>query len=143
MCSKCSIEESKYNHPSTKKEAMMTLQPNKFVRKPFYIDAVQVTAENINDVAEWCQGDIRTHGPAKSAPAGETGQEKYIKVRVNRPLNPRQTQAFVGDWVLYAGTGFKVYTNKAFEGSFEMVAKVWSDDNPNQLPLVDSVGTEN
>jgi hypothetical protein len=29
------------------------------------------------------------------------------------------TRAYPGDWVLSAGTGFKVYTQKAFSGSFE------------------------
>lgn len=93
------------------------LETQKFVRKPFHIDAVQVTAANINDVAAWCSGEVRTQ---KKTDQVEKGQ--YIKVRVHRPLNDRQTQAFVGDWVLYAGTGFKVYTPKAFANSFEQAS---------------------
>lgn len=84
----------------------------KYVRKPFHIDAVRVTAKNIDEVASWCGGDVRTSEENK----------KYVKVRVHRPLNDRQTMAFVGDWVLYAGTGFKVYTHKAFISSFERVS---------------------
>ena len=98
----------------------MTIKTQTFVRKPFFIDAVQVTANNVDAVAKWCQGDVRTSA-AKSAPAGQTGQERYVKVRVHHALNDRQTQAFIGDWVMYAGTGFKVYTPKAFDGSFELV----------------------
>lgn len=79
----------------------------KFTRKPFEVDAVQVTAENINDVAKWCQGEV----------VNEDGQQ-FVKVRVLRVLNDRQTKAFIGDWVLYAGTGYKVYTAKAFQKSF-------------------------
>lgn len=52
----------------------------------------------------------------------QTGQ-LYIRVHVHRALNERQTKAFIGDWVLYAGTGFKVYSAKAFNNSFEPVAK--------------------
>lgn len=86
---------------------------NKFARKPFYVDAVRVDDRNIEEVAVWCGGDVRTE-------ADEDGlSRRYVKVRVHRPIGDRQTQAFVGDWVLYAGTGFKVYTHKAFLGSFE------------------------
>lgn len=88
------------------------LETTKYVRKPFYIDAVQVTAANISDVAAWADGEVRT----------DNNKAKYVKVRVHRPLNDRQTKAFVGDWVLFAGTGYKVYTPKAFANSFEPVS---------------------
>ena len=97
------------------------IETNKFARRPFYVDAVQVTAENIDAVAAWCQGDVRTF-QTESNSEGVTRSQQYVKVRVYRPLNDRQTQAFIGDWILYAGTGFKVYTPKAFEKSFELVS---------------------
>ena len=84
------------------------LETSKYIRKPFSIDAVQVTTDNISDIATWVDGEVRTD---------DVGQ--YVKVRVHRPLNDRQTKAYVGDWVLYAGTGYKVYTPKAFANSFE------------------------
>lgn len=85
--------------------------PTKFVRKPFYVDAVQVTDENMHEVAQWCGGQVQQE---------LTQVKPYIKVRVHRPLNERQSRAFVGDWVLYGVTGgYKVYTPKAFENSFE------------------------
>jgi len=99
----------------------MSLKPVKYVRKPFYIDAIQVTTENLNEVAKWCQGEVRW---ACRDPKGTAEKDAYVKVRVHRPLNERQTQAFVGDWVLYAGTGYKVYTLKAFTNSFEVVDSV-------------------
>jgi hypothetical protein len=89
----------------------------KFARKPFDVDAVQVTAENIEEVAKWCQGDV----------VDNSTDDVHIKVRVLRVLNERQTKAFVGDWVLYAGTGYKVYTNKAFRSSFEPLDGVAKD----------------
>lgn len=84
------------------------LETTQYIRKPFNIDAVKVTSQNMSEVAKWVDGDIRTD---------DLGQ--YVKVRVHRPLNERQTKAYVGDWVLYAGTGYKVYTDKAFRNSFE------------------------
>lgn len=88
----------------------------KYVRKPFYVEALQVTAENIEAVAEWCSGEIRT-----TKKPGSDDEVRYIKVWVQRPLDERQTMAFEGDWLLYAGTGFKVYMDKAFQKSFEKV----------------------
>lgn len=90
-------------------------QPNglkleKYERLPFTIEAVEVTAENMKAVAKWCGGQIRT--------SGKRGIQKYIKVEVKRALNDRQTQAYIGDFVLKAGSGFKVYTPKAFSESF-------------------------
>lgn len=87
------------------------LETTKYIRKPFEIDAVQVTTDNIAEVAKWVDGEIRSD---------DLGQ--YVKVRVHRPLNDRQTKAYVGDHVLYAGTGYKVYTDKAFKNSFEQAS---------------------
>lgn len=88
------------------------MKTEQYVRKPFEVEAIQVTAENIEEVAKWCMGDVRH----KSGPDG--GLTPYVKVRVHRPLNARQTEAYVGDWVLYAHRGYKVYTEKAFADNF-------------------------
>jgi len=82
----------------------------KAVRRPFEVDCVQVTSENIEEVAEWCMGNLNITDKA----------DKFIKVRVHSPLTERQTKAFAGDWVLYANKGFKVYTEKAFNNAFEL-----------------------
>lgn len=81
-----------------------------YVRKPFAVEAVRVTETNIEEVAKWAQGTLMEDS------------RPFIKVRVARALNERQTKAYPGDWVLYAGTGFKVYTNKAFWKTFELPA---------------------
>lgn len=91
------------------------IDTKKFVRRTFYVDAVQVTLDNLEDVAKWCSGEVRVAKKPES-----TLDEKYVKVWVYRPLNERQTMAFVEDWVLYAGTGFKVYSPKAFEKNFKV-----------------------
>lgn len=83
------------------------METQKFIRKPFEIEAVQVTAENMEEVAAWCTGLIQNE------PKGH-----YIKVQVHYPLTPRQTKAFVGDWVLKSKKGYKVYTDSAFQTSF-------------------------
>ena len=89
------------------------IQTTKYIRKPLIVDVIQVTDENFEAVADWCQGEIK--------PQGDGDHGRYIFVRVHSPRNPRQTKAYVGDWILYTERGYKVYTTKAFEASFERV----------------------
>jgi hypothetical protein len=73
---------------------------------------VRITSDNFDEIAVWCQGEIQQD---------EATGKKFIKVRVQYPMNPRQTQAFVGDWLLYTDRGYKVYTTKAFTSAFDKV----------------------
>ena len=90
----------------------MELVTQRFMQNPLFVDAVQVTAENMAAVAEWCEGNI-------IAPTSDT--KTYVKVNVIQPQSVRQTRAFVTDWVLKTTKGFKVYSNKAFDKSFQPV----------------------
>lgn len=92
----------------------MALKIHKFVRKPLYVDVVRINQENMEEVAEWCGGKIDTITVDGSA-------VKIIKLRVHRPLSARQTQGFVGDWVLKTKSSFKIYTPRAFDKQFEKV----------------------
>lgn len=96
----------------------MSVKTQKFLRKSFPVDAVQVSPENIEEVAKWCAGEIKHDGEKE----GHLSRD-YISVRVAYPINPRQTQAYFGDWVLKSGKSFKVYTNSAFEKSFVVAEK--------------------
>lgn len=93
------------------------MKTHKFARKTFYVDAVRVSEANIEEVATWCNGTIEQD---------ETGHT-FLKVEVLRPLTERQEQAYIGDWVLGADRGFKVYTPKAFEKQFEKVKYLSKD----------------
>lgn len=117
LCKVCSKQAGMYTHPSNttlhgKKEPMHT---SKFARKSFQVEGVQVTAENINEVAEWCGGDIRYRRNSKSP------EDMYIRVNVTRPLNERQKRAYLGNWVLKSDRGWKVFTENAFHASFDEV----------------------
>lgn len=90
----------------------MMLETTKFRRKEFKVDAVQVSSANMEAVAAWVNGKLT-----------EDDFGKHIKVRVHRPANDRQTKAYVGDWVLAAGTGYKVYNDTAFKKSFDPSAE--------------------
>jgi hypothetical protein len=99
-------------------DATPELDVKNYERIPFDVTAVRVTSKNIEQVAAWCGGEVLTS--SKKDRDLERGRidEKYVKVRVYRPMGDRQTMAFVGDWVLYAGKGYKVYTNLAFQKTF-------------------------
>lgn len=84
------------------------IKTQRYVRKPVIVDAVQVTEENFKELAKWCQGEIQSDGTLS-----------FIRVRVHTPKNSRQSQAFVGDWILYTDKGYKVYSNRAFTDSFD------------------------
>ena len=103
---------------------MSNVVTTKFVRKPMFVDAVQVTTENFFDVATWCQGVVRTADgvPTEWQTEGvpEDLTSLHIHVRVQSPKNEKQTQARVGDWILYMDRGgYKVYTDRAFQHSFD------------------------
>ena len=92
----------------------MSVTTTQYIRKPLYVAAVRVTGANFDEIVSWCQGEAQQD----DVPGQGTGK-KYIRVRVHNPKNPRQTKAFVGDWLLYTERGYKVYTNKAFHESFD------------------------
>lgn len=94
----------------------MGVETTRYIRKPLYVDAVRVTPQNIQELAEWCDGKIDMGYPNPN----QTGKKKkYIKVNVLNPRNPRQTMAFIGDWLLRQGDSFKIYTFKAFQLAFD------------------------
>jgi hypothetical protein len=99
----------------------MAIETQQFIRKPLFVEAVQVSAENFVEVCEWCQGEVRTsNGDEPVSDPGINPSATYIRVRVHNPKNTRQTKAFVGDWILYTERGYKVYTQKAFKASFDL-----------------------
>lgn len=86
------------------------MKTQKYFRKPFEIEAVQVTEENMPMVGDWCRGVIK-----------RLNGLHYIHVKTSRPMNARQTRAYPGDWVLRTAHGFKVYQDKPFHATFEKV----------------------
>ena len=79
-------------------------------RKTFEVSYVEVTKENMHEVATWCGGSIVT-------PDGDG--EVYIHVTDKGVMNARQKKAFVGDLVLKSGNQFKSFTKSSFKKSFE------------------------
>lgn len=93
------------------------METAKFARVPFMVEAVQVTPDNMEEIANWTMGEIRTRRPIKER--GETEDVFYVKVDVLRPSSERQTRAYNGDWVLLHENGsWKVFSEQAFAKCF-------------------------
>ena len=106
-----------------------TIKIIRVVRKSVFAGAVHVTDENIKEVAAWCKSEIRIDPDTK---------QPYIKVRVQHPLNARQTKAYSGDVVLQTAKGFKTFTNEAFEKNFDLVTSEAESKNEEVITtLVD------
>lgn len=98
------------------------------VRKPLYVKAVRVNWENMNEVAKWCGGEIRTSGTTTS----------YILVEVPTALKQRQREAYLGDWVLQMPVGFKIYTDRSLHKAFNLQPKRRKDTPAVVFNLDDS-----
>jgi hypothetical protein len=97
------------------------MQTSVYNRKPLQVEAIQVTDDNLYEIAKWCGGDVHTH-PVNS--------KKHIEVKVLHPLHKKQSRAAIGDWVLKSEQGFKIYADSAFRKGFE----------PAQMELPTEVG---
>lgn len=101
----------------------MSIKTEGYSRKTFHVAGVQITAENMEEVAAWCAGEIRTGKKVirdDDNKIVERVEVQFIKVDVHRPLNERQTKGYLFDWVLLSDAGFKVYTERAFGKAFEI-----------------------
>src|SRR5436190_12504897 len=117
---------------------MGTVEIVRYVRKPLYVDAIQVTPENFADVARQCEGSI---GDKENDPNGKqtlpvdiieeiNPSKHYILVRVHNPQSQRQTKAMLGDWILKTERGYKIYTDRAFKDNFDLAPL----GDPQELP---------
>lgn len=81
------------------------MQATKFMRQPFFVSGFKVTNENMVDLAKWCSGHI-IDGPDRI----------FIRVPVERATNVKQTEAYIGTWILVSNQQgkrtFKVYTEE-------------------------------
>lgn len=96
-----------------------------FTRKPFHVQAVRVTADNMDEVAKWCGGKVID----RANPKNKSQEQYYVKVNVVRPITEKQTMAFVGNYVLKTGHGFKVYTKVGLDKTFEEVDPLLLEKN--------------
>lgn len=101
---------SSIRNTNKKEQTMSTLNVESYTYKPFVVDAVQVTADNYEEVAKWCDAAVVT------APDGSF---VCVKIKTTNSKPGWRSKAYVGYWILKSSIGYKVYTDKAFEKHFE------------------------
>lgn len=99
------------------------LQIENYTTKPRDVKAVKITAENMAEAAEWCSGTV----------VGE-GDSAFISLKVHRPLNKRQTEGHIGDWLVLQGKNFKVFLPDPFRFGFDK--QTLPKDTALDLPFV-------
>lgn len=99
----------------------MSIQPQKYRSIPFVVEAIQVTVDNMQEVAEWSGGETMIEKQGGRLVS-------FVKVEVRNPMTERQTKAFVGDWVLKSETGVKTYSQRAFPKRFERTPMLRQSD---------------
>jgi hypothetical protein len=89
---------------------------DRYARRSFDVIAVKITAENFEEVAEWCGSTINTIDRVKGKP-----DTRYIKVEVERPQYKQNVRAYNGDWIVRgSATSFKVYRDQQFRSTFRL-----------------------
>jgi len=96
-----------------------------FTRKPFHVQAVRVTQENMIEVAKWCGGKVID----RPNPKNKSQEQYYVKVDVERPMTEKQTMAFIGNYVVKTARGFKVYTKGGMDKTFDEVDELTLEQN--------------
>ena len=77
-----------------------------FVRTPFAVKAVEITDENIDQIAEVI-GEVQIHHKTK---------ERFISL--NRKIVPNMSRAFIGWYVTVLRDNIRVYSPKIFDEQF-------------------------
>jgi len=86
----------------------MTLEFNEFIRKPFVVEAVLITEENIASIANFV-GEVQTSADGTSF------------IRVDPNLVPNVTRVFPGHFMTRMGDHIRCYTPKVFLDQFTEV----------------------
>lgn len=86
-------------------------------RKPFYIEAVQITTENIEEIAELI-GRVMTK---------EEDGSPFIQI--DNVIIPGISRAYPGFWLTIMNDRYRCYSNKIFTSQFE--------PNPAAAPTAD------
>lgn len=101
------------------------MEMTKFVRKPFEVDAIQITEENINELAEFI-GTIRK----------KNDEDGSVYIQVDRRLIPNIDRVFPGYWFTRMGNNARCYSEKIFSTTFVPV-----DENIQQwVDFMNTVG---
>lgn len=108
-------------------EKRNTMEITQYTRKPFPVDAVEVTLANIDEVAQWCKGTI------EQEPTRILGTETLlpvIKINGQGENRGKVFTATLGCYIVDLKGSYRVYKPAQFDASFDKV----STDEEQNLP---------
>jgi hypothetical protein len=82
------------------------MQYNPYVRKPFQVQAIEITTENIEVLA-------------KQLGILERNEDGELYIRLDRRIVPNIKRAMVGWYVTFVNDNYRVYNPKAFADQFQ------------------------
>lgn len=91
------------------------LTPQRFThhsRAEFKVKAMQISAENIAEVARWCGGEIYCTTQSLTKP------HLYIDFKLGPAYANLRGRAFETDWIFKEGIVFRFYTADMFDNAF-------------------------
>jgi len=88
------------------------MQFDRFIRKPFSVEALQISYDNIEQIAGLL-GELK-----------EKDGEKWIAI--DRRLVPNIRKAYVGWWVTKMDENYRAYSPKVFEKEFMNYSDDWA-----------------
>jgi hypothetical protein len=80
-----------------------------YTRKPFPIKAIQITEENIHEVAKFI-GEVRHKDDEHSTP--------YILI--DERIVQKVPKAYIGFWVTKVGEHYRCFTRRAFREQYDL-----------------------
>jgi hypothetical protein len=83
----------------------ITMDMTTFVRKPFKVEAIEITEENIEEIAEFV-GTLRTK------------EDGTLYIQVAPRLVPNVFKVFPGFWMTKMGDNIRCYSKKIFNEQF-------------------------
>lgn len=106
------------------------MDTNEYIRKPFTVTAVEVTLENINEVAEWCKGTVvmetvRMLGTETKLPV--------IKLKGQGDSRGKEFSATLGCYVVELKGAFRIYKQVQFFQSFEQKVVLQEDKADDEV----------
>lgn len=86
-----------------------------YVRKSFRVKAIQITEQNMADVAEWCGGLVRQPDEVE----WKDKQPKGAFIQLAEGAEGRKYIGTVGCWVIQKGENFRIFHDLLFRQTFE------------------------
>ena len=90
-----------------------------YTRKPFPVAAVQVTLQNIDEIAEWCKGTIEQ---VSTKMLGTMTFLPAVKIQGQGENRGKEFTATLGCWVVEHKGSYRVYKPAQFEATFDELA---------------------